>query len=151
MMNKKDIIWLAGFFDGEGCINITKFRQYICPRIMVSNTNKKVLEFIQENYGGDIRENSTNKKNHPNWKSGYTYRLQHTKAVKFIKDIFPYLKVKKEQAKLLLQFYNKSYLVTIKQPTLNAKYRTIRKLTQKALDRRSLIKRHIMILNKRGI
>ena len=47
-----DIKYLAGFFDGEGCVEINPNK--IQDRISVVNTNKIILECIQETFGGTI-------------------------------------------------------------------------------------------------
>ena len=58
-MDTKAILYIAGFVDGEGSIGLTRcFKVRWCPlqpRLYISNTNLKVLKFIQQNIGGFIQ------------------------------------------------------------------------------------------------
>jgi hypothetical protein len=94
--------YVAGFFDGEGCVNISTDR-YGKPylRILVVNTDKSVLEKFQEKWGGDITHNKRHKEN---WKRSFTWRLSHTRAIEFLQDLEPFLIVKKKQANLAVEF-----------------------------------------------
>jgi hypothetical protein len=87
--------YAAGFVDGEGCIGFAKTRSSIFPRIIVTNTNLEILNEFKEKWGGDIKPLSLRKKN---WKQGYYWRVSWSKAVDFLSDIEPYLKIKKMQA-----------------------------------------------------
>ena len=53
------IAYLAGFMDGEGCIAIneisTRKGSYKLS-VTIGNTNKEILELIQENFGGKLME-----------------------------------------------------------------------------------------------
>ena len=51
-MTKLTIEYMAGFFDGEGCVELSPKK--IQDRISVVNTNKTILEYIQETFGGSI-------------------------------------------------------------------------------------------------
>ena len=95
--------YTAGFFDGEGCVNISSDRlgkPYI--RILVVNTDNSVLQKFQEKWGGNITHNKRHKEN---WKRSYTWRLSHQKAINFLKDLEPHLIVKKKQTNLAISFY----------------------------------------------
>lgn len=87
--------YAAGFVDGEGCINFAKTRLSIYPRVLVTNTNLQILQDFQKKWGGDINALSLRKEN---WKQGYSWRISWAKAVDFLSDIEPYLKIKKYQA-----------------------------------------------------
>jgi hypothetical protein len=95
--------YVAGFFDGEGCVNISTDR-YGKPylRILVVNTDVSVLEKFKEKWGGDI---SHNKRQKENWKRSFTWRLSHYKAIEFLAELEPHLIVKKKQANLAISFY----------------------------------------------
>ena len=62
---------------------------------MVVNTNIDVLKAFQAVWGGDINANYKPK---AHWKQAYTWRLQHQAATDFLKEIKPFLIVKKQQA-----------------------------------------------------
>jgi len=106
--------YIAGLIDGEGCITIIKrnvkrkselFCFYQCLVIMV-NTDKKMLDFIANLYGGWI---TTNRRLKGNQKTSYTWVCAGDKMRKLLKDILPYLVTKKAQAKILLRFPNYEY------------------------------------------
>ena len=101
--------YIAGIVDGEGCITIIKrnvkrkngvFCFYQCL-VIVTNANKKMLDFITKLYGGWI---STNHKLKGNQKISYNWVCAGDNMRKLLNDILPYLIIKKEQAKLILQF-----------------------------------------------
>lgn len=123
MTKKEIIIWIAGFIDGEGCFNITRTRTTIHPRVLIVNTNLDSLKLIQGLYGGDI----TSRKVREKWKNFNSLRLQWRNAKKLISDIFPYLILKKKQAKLCLDCWK-----------------------TKDINERLIIKEQMHVLNKRG-
>ena len=90
-----NIQYAAGFVDGEGCIGFAKTRTSIFPRVLVTNTNLEILNEFKEKWGGDIKPLSLRKEN---WKQGYYWRISWAKAVNFLSDIEPYLKIKNRQA-----------------------------------------------------
>lgn len=53
--------WLAGFFDGEGCVLLSPCRPkaggvvYYSARLTLTQKDRKILETIQEQYGGRLR------------------------------------------------------------------------------------------------
>lgn len=93
--------YAAGFFDGEGCVNCSSSRNNSFVRILVVNTNIDVLKAFQAVWGGDINANYKSK---AHWKQAYTWRLQHQAATDFLKEIKPFLIVKKQQAELAIKF-----------------------------------------------
>lgn len=88
--------YIAGFFDGEGCIIIEKRQSH---RLVVDFSQKyiKVLGEIKKFLGyGKIKKKST----------GNIYRLRFkcNDAKKILKKLIPFLCVKKLQARFALQF-----------------------------------------------
>ena len=86
--------YIAGLFDGEGCVNINIRRGGKKAELTVAITNLHVgvLKYVQSHFGGRL-SNVGNKKATPDW------RCESNKAVSFLKVILPYLIIKKEQAK----------------------------------------------------
>lgn len=100
-----DVAYIAGFFDGEGCIRIKRANQggnsyYITATI--TNSNKMILEYIKDIFGGKVRE-AEKKAN----KVIYHYELTSSEAVDMIKTLLGFLKEKKEQAELAINFHEK--------------------------------------------
>lgn len=102
--------WMAGFTDGEGCIRIAqrgaKYRlkhgrdQYFL-NIHLANTNREVLAIFKAIFGGSLYAVKRYKEHH---KIGYQWAVSHVKAEAYLRLIFPYLKLKKPQAELAMEF-----------------------------------------------
>lgn len=95
-LKKSKLPYLAGIIDGEGCFNIAKCRNSYTPRLLVTNTNENLINWLQENFGGDISK--TVVKNKPHWKPRYMWRIANQKALDLTDKIYAYLVVKNEQA-----------------------------------------------------
>lgn len=51
IINKNDLLYLAGLVDGEGCIGLNivgspKVRQNLHPQVTITNTNKEILDWV---------------------------------------------------------------------------------------------------------
>lgn len=97
------IAYIAGFFDGEGCVRIKQASQrgnsyYVIAHI--TNTNRKILEKVEELFGGNTRtqERGVNK-------TVYNWSLSSSEAVDFLKTLSPFLHEKKEQVELAIYFH----------------------------------------------
>ena len=91
-------VWLAGFIDGEGSIDIAKKGRSYCLRLTITNTNLEVLEKIRERVGAGHVE----KKSHGTLTRRTCYRFcctYHT-AKKNVRRVLPYLQIKKEHAEI---------------------------------------------------
>lgn len=110
--------YAAGFFDGEGCISVIRnynkkySRWYHELRASVTQKHPEVLEWLCDIWGGSAYQGES-LKSASNLKSfsGLTgkYYWYHwirptAKAAQFLTDILPYMKVKREQAILALEF-----------------------------------------------
>src|SRR5438876_10406982 len=53
---RNEVAYTAGFFDGEGCVNIARYlkrgRPYHTLAIIFTNTDFRVLEWLQRRWGG---------------------------------------------------------------------------------------------------
>ena len=104
-----ELSYLAGFIDGDGFIiahsycprKNSQFHQYNLT-VGAVNTNKEVLDWIKKNFGGCIQTRKV--KDVLKHKVSYSWRLQSKKAEKLLKHIYPYLKIKKPQARVALEF-----------------------------------------------
>ena len=110
--------YLAGLFDGEGCIYINKNHQktiisrdkkylrkmknpHYTLNTSTSMCDGKAIDFLWGNLGGYVRLKST-KTNFPI----YEHTLCGKKAYEFIKKILPFCITKKSQIELGIQFYH---------------------------------------------
>lgn len=91
--------YIAGFIDGEGCINFMrtgKTRRYV-PRVSVVNTNKEILEELQKQYGGSLRT----QRSPEHWKQPWHWRVTSRAAVRLLDCIGEHLRIKYNQALLV--------------------------------------------------
>ena len=119
-VNEKEIVWLAGFIDGEGYIGIERQRKketakqaaslLYHPYLIIANSNYDVLEIIKGYAGyGYIYEvkRKKSKSRHENEKPGFQYKLTKMNNLKILlKALRPYLRLKQRQCDLLLDFIN---------------------------------------------
>src|SRR5665213_3585254 len=98
----EDKIYAAGFFDGEGSVQIFRSRYikpgyrslYYCIRVNIANTDRSVLEWTKERWGGGI---ISERRPHPsNWKQVYQWTVAAKTAVGYLRDLAPFVKVKKD-------------------------------------------------------
>jgi hypothetical protein len=99
--------YFAGLIDGEGYISIQRncsrcsknWMNYKRLAVRTSMVEVEALEEGKNIWGGYLM--------HRQRKGGSEYRewvLQHGKAAKFLKDILPHLRIKKEQAEIALRY-----------------------------------------------
>lgn len=94
----EDLIWVAGFFDGEGHIDITTWKGspygYLVVSVTQGNAHINVLDFFSV-WGGRVFQAN---------KFGWRWQAYANEASNFIKDILPYLKLKRKAAELAIEF-----------------------------------------------
>lgn len=112
-ISETDKAYIAGFIDGEGSIglyiqkpsdNHTSYRLgfRFLPQVTIFNTNRPVLDDISEKYKGGLTLSRKRKRGN---KTYWELRFGSRKLIKILTDVLPYLKIKKIQAELLLEFY----------------------------------------------
>ena len=95
--------YLAGFFDGEGCITLCDGKRKYNLKCICGNTVKESVELFQERFGGKVylQDRPFNK---PNWKVLWKWVVTDSLADAFIREILPYLRIKRAVAELALEF-----------------------------------------------
>ena len=88
------LAYVAGIFDGEGCVNFGRTRRTSFIRASIVNTYLPLLEALKARFGGDIAP----RRRRGGWKRSYEWRIQWTRAVDFLDAISPWLIVKGRQA-----------------------------------------------------
>jgi hypothetical protein len=96
-LDKDFNIWLAGFWEGEGCISSCRKMQYIRIDIAQSITKGRdvetMMEKLKNTYGGNIYKNII-----PNFKPQLRWRLgKRKKVMNFIRTILPYCQFRKNE------------------------------------------------------
>lgn len=99
-----EVAYIAGFFDGEGCVRIKRSNQkgnsyHVIAHI--TNTNKKILKYVESLFGGNTRkqERGINK-------TIYNWYITSSEAVDFLRMLLPFLQEKKIQAELAIYFHD---------------------------------------------
>lgn len=87
--------YVAGLFDGEGCVRVNKLRrsygEYFNIEVSIANSFLPILEEIKKEFGGRINKHSGT--NFP----VYKWSASGSEALKFFSEITPYSKIKHEQ------------------------------------------------------
>jgi hypothetical protein len=95
--------YLAGFIDGEGCIDVRVDRKlYVSPRLRITQAvvGREIIESCANSYGGQLREA---KSSNPNWSDKIEWYLCGYRLVcPVLRNIVNHLILKKEQARLVL-------------------------------------------------
>ena len=91
--------YAAGFFDGEGSVGVEKKGGWPAIRVAVANTDHNILRELKESWGGQIYKGQRQKPQH---KQHWRWRIYSRQAAEFLRDVFPYLKIKKERAGIAL-------------------------------------------------
>jgi hypothetical protein len=103
------LAYTAGVIDSDGCITILRHgpriaKQSKCPtydlKIIINQADGGAINYIRGAYGGTVTSQINS--------SGtiiYTWRLNHEKSGKLCKQLIPYLRIKKHQAEIAVQFW----------------------------------------------
>lgn len=111
-MQETDKAWMAGFVDGEGCLTIVRQVRKGRPSptyrasITISNTCRDALTPFVDVYGGtiyDLHERRKDKRNLA-WANAYDWYCPVSSSGRFLTDILPYLRLKRRQAEIILEF-----------------------------------------------
>lgn len=109
-MNETDLAWAAGFLDGEGCFTLAKAttrrngKEWVGYRCGIGANQaiySEPIKFLHESFGGTIfiRGQKT-----VTGKTVYQWRIGAKEARNILPSIIPYLRVKHDQAKYVLEF-----------------------------------------------
>lgn len=108
-------IYIAGLFDGEGCITLskssrlkelTKTPTYVL-RARVRMTDENTIRWLHSVIGGrfySAKNPPGRVSKSPNSKPYFEWSVAGINAVEFLKQISPYLRLKKPQAELAFTF-----------------------------------------------
>ena len=100
-----NIEYVAGFFDGEGSVSIFIYsKKYHRLCVSVAQRGEHWLEPFREIWGGQVTSKGSGKNRK---RECHQWQVVMNDAEKFLQDVLPYLKVKKAQAVLALEFRNK--------------------------------------------
>lgn len=104
------IEYLAGLFDGEGCIHIPKMPLdsgmgfSYSLRVIFCMTHEPIVRAIAEKFGAAFCPlKKRNNPNNRNWKMAFQTQICGEKAAQLLRDMLPFLIVKHEEAVLAIQ------------------------------------------------
>ena len=118
-MNTNDAAYIAGLFDGEGCVQYKKYwdtkrkdrpKRYKVWRISLemSMTDKSVIQWVHEVLGvGTVNINIKNKSpsSKPHWKNQWRWRCSHRDALTVAKLMWPFAQVKLHKLEQIIDHY----------------------------------------------
>lgn len=134
-----ELAYIAGFFDGEGSVTIGRHNgaeSSYSLRISVTNTNREIIDWLVDNLGGSV----SNVKLKGNRQQSYLWYLAAVKASDVLYALLPFLRVKREQAILGLDF----------QGTQRARNRYVN-YSEETIEFRDFLIERLRGLNKRGV
>lgn len=101
-MKRTDLAYIAGFFDGEGCIHLNRVkRQNLYLRVVVVQTNEWIIQWLKYSFGGQVYKMLREKDHH---KQRWQWHLYGNQSLEFLKAIRPYLILKRTEAELAIKF-----------------------------------------------
>lgn len=110
--DKEKRAYLAGIFDGEGCVCIRFYKNKpdkscYFPYIGITNTNKDLIDWLVINFGGYT---SQRKGRTVSSRDTYDWRVTSSEDVlHFIEKVYKYLVVKKKQCQVMMNFLHRNY------------------------------------------
>ena len=106
ILSETEKAYLAGIMDGEGSIGAyiyryRSYRHYIFQiQIMITTTNRELVDYLTRITGGIFGITSRPKTDR--WKETYWLKVYKKHSKEFLRNIFPYLVIKKHQAQIFL-------------------------------------------------
>ena len=104
-LQRLDLRYVAGYMDGEGCIRAVlakNGKNAAGLHVFITNTYLPILQDFERQFGGKTSLRNISNKNH---KSQYQWRISNRKDIKsFLSKILPYLREKRAQAELALEY-----------------------------------------------
>ena len=102
-----DLAYTGGLIDGEGYIGIRKVKSKaaragycLALKVHITNTNEWLIKWLHFQFGGSVYHH---RRNAP-YKDDWQWCVQTAQALKFLGLIVPYVKIKRPQAELAIQF-----------------------------------------------
>lgn len=105
------LAWAAGFFDGEGCVLVELSKNKECRHGMrtvlhvnVTQTSLYCLELFQERFGGSLKVYEHCSPGNLRQSVQYVWLARNKPAMDFLKAIYPYTVVKREQVAAAMKY-----------------------------------------------
>ena len=111
MTKREKLIYCAGFFDGEGCISLSKpvntNKKYSTGKtfggyqlqIIVAQRDRRPIDLLVSLFGGNLHPTKAN-----NGSTYWYWRLANQKALAFLRMISPFLIAKQKASEVAILF-----------------------------------------------
>ena len=85
------IIYMAGLFDGEGTVTLSrgKKNEFRRPIISISSTTFELMQFARDTFGGCI---SKHRVSDEHYKESWNWRVKGNTAIELAQMLLPYIK-----------------------------------------------------------
>lgn len=101
IMSKLTASYLAGLLDGEGCLDIRKRQdKYYVARVRITMVDEEMILWLKNSFGGNIHHREFK---NSNCRDAYTWTVEGRQVVPILEKVKPYLRLKKQQAEILLE------------------------------------------------
>lgn len=140
-MKLEEIVYAAGFFDGEGSICIERPGKNHGHRLKLFVTQKLIrapLDFCFERWGGRVHESKARP-------GVFTWQIEQAAALPFLKAIEPFLLVKREQARIAIDFQIKKHIGERRSNELVAREDAARRMLLSEPGRGKIARRALVI------
>lgn len=136
-MENETAAYIAGFLDADGCIGVYhNGNEKWTTNLSFSNVKREILDFIKSELGEGSLYNAPPREN---CRLVYTLRMGGAAAARAVNGLLPFIRLKKRQAELLLEFQE-----------LKENHSIGHRLSLIEKEKRQEIVDEIKILNKRG-
>jgi hypothetical protein len=102
--------YIAGLIDGEGSIYVAAVGPHrnktAYPIVVLAMTHREVISWLCQRLASGAMQlhNQTNLRRHPHYRPQYRFQLFGKRAKMLCESVLPYLRVKREQARLVTTF-----------------------------------------------
>ena len=119
-LSPTEAAYIAGIRDGEGCIEFkwanrirrdrkgTPTYRTLIVRLEVPQVDKRLIDWLMEITKEATRDIKRYPKN-PTWHDQHRWRCGYHGVYRVLKQIYPYLIMKQQKAKLIINHYDKKF------------------------------------------
>lgn len=138
----EDLSYAAASIDCEGCIHIASYKgtrsinTNYNPRVQIKITDRVLTDWFKQTFGGATHSQRAKR---VGWKPSYIWCITCKQAYVFLREVLPFLKLKRGQAEVAMELQERIYQTSGK------------RLPDSELKARMALKESMHILNKRGV
>ena len=119
-MTPTESAYVGGIIDGEGCIEFKRrktkrndrpgkpIHNVLVVRMEVPQVDKRLIDYLMEITKEGTRD-IKRYPSHPTWHDQHRWRVGYHGVYRVLKQVYPYLIVKKQKAKLVIDHYDKQF------------------------------------------